>query len=141
MRKRRDMETFNLSFLDVVCCGFGAVILLLVITKIYEPINKKKSQKDLKALVSKLEQELEIIRGDSTVLNQRLSSSTTQLAINKEKKNKLSGDLSNIEGQYGTTKAFAQIQSGEKNALFMIKQSLTEIMKKLQIQGIGIPKD
>ena len=88
MRKRRDMETFNLSFLDVVCCGFGAVILLLVIKKIYEPITIQKSQKDLKALVSKLEQELEIIRGDSTVLNQRLSSSTTQLAINKEKKNK-----------------------------------------------------
>mgnify|MGYP001155622360 FL=1 len=88
MRKKRDMETFNLSFLDVVCCGFGAVILLLVITKIYEPITIQKSQKDLKALVSKLEQELEIIRGDSTVLNQRLSSSTTQLAINKEKKNK-----------------------------------------------------
>ena len=87
MRKKRDMETFNLSFLDVVCCGFGAVILLLVITKIYEPITIQKSQKDLKALVSKLEQELEIIRGDSTVLNQRLSSSTTQLAINKEKKN------------------------------------------------------
>ena len=90
MRKRRDMETFNLSFLDVVCCGFGAVILLLVITKIYEPITIQKSQEDLQALVSKLERELEIIRGDSTVLNQRLSSSTTQLAINKEKKNKRS---------------------------------------------------
>jgi len=84
MRKKRDMETFNLSFLDVVCCGFGAVILLLVITKIYEPITIQKSQKDLKALVSKLERELEVIRGDSTVLNQQLTSSTTQLACNKE---------------------------------------------------------
>ena len=148
MRKRRDMETFNLSFLDVVCCGFGAVILLLVITKIYEPITIEKSQEDLKALITKLERELEIIRGDSTVLNQRLSSSTTQLSINKEKKNKLSGDLSDIEGQYDTTKAFAQNQSGERNALFMIKQSLTEIMKKLQInlsinegKAVGIPVD
>ena len=148
MRKRRDMETFNLSFLDVVCCGFGAVILLLVITKIYEPITIQKSQEDLQALVSKLERELEIIRGDSTVLNQRLSSSTTQLAINKEKKNKLSGDLFDTEGQYDTTKAFAQIQSGERNALFMIKQSLTEVMKKLQKnqifsegKAVGIPVD
>ena len=26
-----------MSFLDVICCGFGAIILLLMITKISEP--------------------------------------------------------------------------------------------------------
>ena len=65
MRKRRDMETFNLSFLDVVCCGFGAVILLLVITKIYEPVTIQKSQEELQNLLVKLEQELNLIRGES----------------------------------------------------------------------------
>ena len=35
MRKpRRSAEEFSLSFLDVICCGFGAIILLLMITKI-----------------------------------------------------------------------------------------------------------
>jgi len=58
MRRRRNMETFNLSFLDVVCCGFGAVILLLVITKIYEPITIQKSQEDMQELVIRLENEL-----------------------------------------------------------------------------------
>jgi hypothetical protein len=28
---------FSLSFLDVICCGFGAVILLLMITKTVQP--------------------------------------------------------------------------------------------------------
>ena len=38
-RKRRaDAESTSLSFLDVVVCGFGAVILLLVLTKIFEPV-------------------------------------------------------------------------------------------------------
>ena len=55
MRKRRDMETFNLSFLDVVCCGFGAVILLLVITKIYEPVTIQKSQEELQNLLVSLQ--------------------------------------------------------------------------------------
>ena len=36
-RKRREMEMAGLSFLDAICCGFGAVILLLVIVKIREP--------------------------------------------------------------------------------------------------------
>ena len=31
-RKQRDTEIFSLSFLDVICCGFGAIILLLVLS-------------------------------------------------------------------------------------------------------------
>ena len=30
-RRRSELQTFSLSFLDVVCCGFGAVILLFVL--------------------------------------------------------------------------------------------------------------
>ena len=38
MRKgRREIEVFSLSFLDVVSCGFGAIILLLVISRFSEP--------------------------------------------------------------------------------------------------------
>ena len=36
-RKRRATEATSLSFLDAICCGFGAVILLLVIVKVREP--------------------------------------------------------------------------------------------------------
>ncbi len=36
-RRRRDVDIFNMSFLDVVSCGFGAIILLLVIIQISEP--------------------------------------------------------------------------------------------------------
>ena len=35
--KRRASEEFNISFLDVICCGFGAIILLLIITKTVAP--------------------------------------------------------------------------------------------------------
>ena len=37
-KKRRNVEAFSLSFLDCICCGFGAIILLLVLSKIYEPV-------------------------------------------------------------------------------------------------------
>ena len=30
--KRREFEVFTLSFLDCICCGFGAIMLLLVLT-------------------------------------------------------------------------------------------------------------
>lgn len=31
-RKRKETEVFSLSFLDCICCGFGAVLLLFVLT-------------------------------------------------------------------------------------------------------------
>lgn len=31
--RRRDIEIFSLSFLDCICCGFGAIILLFVLSK------------------------------------------------------------------------------------------------------------
>ena len=37
MPARRAPAEFSLSFLDVICCGFGAVILLLMITKTVQP--------------------------------------------------------------------------------------------------------
>ena len=33
IRARRSIEEFSISFLDVICCGFGAVILLLMISQ------------------------------------------------------------------------------------------------------------
>ena len=31
-QKRRDLEVFSLSFLDCICCGFGAVLLIFLLT-------------------------------------------------------------------------------------------------------------
>ncbi|MYK28214.1 MAG: VWA domain-containing protein, partial [Gammaproteobacteria bacterium] len=42
-RNRRLIEEFSVSFLDVICCGFGAIILLLMITKTVEPILLERS--------------------------------------------------------------------------------------------------
>ena len=131
MRKRRDMETFNLSFLDVVCCGFGAVILLLVITKIYEPVTIQKSQEELQKLIVTLEQELNLIRGESTVLNQTLTEVREQLSENDEQKNRLTGDLSELQGEFTASKALADEKMAEMNGLLSAKQSMTEIMRRL----------
>jgi len=131
MRKRRDMETFNLSFLDVVCCGFGAVILLLVITKIYEPVTIQKSQEELQNLIVTLQQELNLVRGESTVLNQNLTEVREQLSENDEKKNRLTGDLTKIQGEFTASKALADEKTGEMNALFTAKQTMSEVMRRL----------
>ena len=34
MKRRREFDIFSMSFLDAVCCGFGAMILLFIVNLI-----------------------------------------------------------------------------------------------------------
>jgi len=58
---RRRVEVFSLSFLDVICCGFGAVILFYTIISAQSGIERTRKAEDLAAEVSRLEDE--VIRG------------------------------------------------------------------------------
>ena len=133
MRKRRNMETFNLSFLDVVCCGFGAVILLLVITKIYEPISIQESKVNMEELVVELERQLNELKGESTVLNEEMQNLEEQISENSERKNKLSGDVSSLESEFKASQSMAEDSDGVLNNLLAAKQELTEEMKRLLV--------
>ena len=42
--RRRTIEVLSLSFLDCICCGFGAIILLLVLTEYGQPIQIEESR-------------------------------------------------------------------------------------------------
>ncbi len=70
--RRRDIEIFSLSFLDVICCGFGAIILLFVLSKFAEPVIIEEVREDLQAEIVRLEEELHEIRGQTAVLNREL---------------------------------------------------------------------
>ena len=58
MKRRRNIEIFSLSFLDCICCGFGALILLLVLSKTAEPIIFEEYTQTLEHDISKLQEEL-----------------------------------------------------------------------------------
>ena len=70
--KRREFEVFTLSFLDCICCGFGAIILLLVLTDVGQPIVIERSEKDLKGQIDDLQRQLFELRGETEVLNREL---------------------------------------------------------------------
>ncbi|HMB72901.1 MAG TPA: VWA domain-containing protein, partial [Gammaproteobacteria bacterium] len=80
-RKRRSIETLNLSFLDAISCGFGAVILLLVIAKIYEPIRLEESAVELDLLVARYEEELQKIIGETNRLERERQSTSDQVVL------------------------------------------------------------
>lgn len=131
MRKRRNIEAFSLSFLDCICCGFGAIILLLVLSKIYEPVIIEKTQDDLESLIALLQQELFDIRGETTIINRELESVRQQTSSTKLRLARLQGEMNTVKGQYAATQQESEATLDE-GALRITKQRLTEEMRRLQ---------
>ena len=90
-RQRRGVDIFNLSFLDVVSCGFGAIILLLVIVKIAEPQVIEKLAVDLSGLVQRLQAELHHLQGETETISHELMSNEEQLSESRQNLARLRG--------------------------------------------------
>ena len=131
MARRRDIEAFSLSFLDCICCGFGAIILLIVLSKIYEPVVVEEAEEDLRRLIALLQEEIFEIRGTTTVLDRSLREVKEETHATKSNLAKLEGDLNKIEGQYkaSSEEEEAPIDEGE---LRVARQRLSEEQKRLQ---------
>ncbi len=128
---RREAETVSISFLDVICCGFGAIILLLMITKIVEPVVLEETRVDLQGVVADLQAKLFQIRGETKVLNRDLTVKNEQLSVLREKVARLRGDLVSIEAQYQASRLDADTQSKIIGQLQLAKQTMTIEMQRL----------
>jgi hypothetical protein len=61
MRRRKSLSPFNLSFLDIMFCGFGAVVLLVLVINADTIRSRKEQHEDLRGEV--MRQELEVDAG------------------------------------------------------------------------------
>ena len=81
MRKgRREFEFFNMSFLDVISCGFGAVVLLVLISK-YQIAPEKGEQEEISPLLAKvieLENQNEALASELDQLQESLASASQE---------------------------------------------------------------
>ena len=130
-RKRRSIETLNLSFLDAISCGFGAVILLLVIAKIYEPIRLEESAVELDLLVARYEEELQKIIGETNELERERQSTSEQLVLGERQIDNLRQRLVQIRAEMQEQRDEADISSEIEVRLSQARQSLTDEMRRL----------
>ncbi len=70
-KKREGPSAFNLSFLDIMFCGFGAVMLLVLIVNSQMVLRRGEKYKDLSARLNTLKQEVE---SERELLAKRLNS-------------------------------------------------------------------
>lgn len=128
---RREAETVSISFLDVICCGFGAIILLLMITKIVEPIVLEQSQVNLQGVVADLQARLFEIRGETKILNRDLTVKNEQLSNLREKVARLRRELASLQAQYRSASQEDEVNLKLIGDLELARQQLTIEMQRL----------
>ena len=129
--KRREFEVFTLSFLDCICCGFGAIILLLVLTDVGQPIVIERSEKDLKGQIDALQRQLFDLRGETDILNREMQGRTKERDAEKSKAAMLAGDLSKIRGEFKASMGDAAVANKVEQELVAVHQTLTAEMQRL----------
>jgi hypothetical protein len=131
MRRRRSVEVFSLSFLDCICCGFGAIILLLVLTEVGRPVVLEKSRRNLDGQARALTEKLYAIQGETTELTRELEGSRATLEQERQKLARLAGDLSAIQGQYASSTQDASVSNRVEGGLVAAYQKLSAEMERL----------
>ena len=139
MIKRRGIEEFSISFLDVICCGFGAVILLLMLTRPLEPILLENSEVDLSERIKAREQALFEIRGEIRELLASDNASATNRLAAIEAIKELERQLEDTLGK-AISLGEAEREIDEQTAeLASAKQTLTDEMQRLL--GLDFKRD
>jgi len=140
-RKSRGAETNNLSFLDVISAGFGAIVLLLVITKTAEPTLIKEQGRDILTELAALAQSLpeasdrvERLRALLQARERELGAAAAALEAARDEQQRAADMLAQARLEERAAETVA-------DRLARARQSLTEEMRRLQDQQSAPPED
>ncbi len=150
---RRQTTTFSMSFLDVISCGFGAVVLFYTIISAQAGLYRIKENTDLNAEAQRLEQEVldgykhlaelrsaldstedRKIRaaGLSREMQEKLKATEEELArfehdtlARREALERLKADLKSLEESTRRLKAAAPVDSGSRTPILDRQQLVT----------------
>jgi archaellum component FlaC len=127
-KRKREQQEASISFLDVISCGFGAIVLLLIIAKVGDPSAVEKIESNIVESIEQYQRALFTVRGETREIDKRLKSRREQLSELNERIARLKEKLASVSKQ---SAELAQSQSEEKQNLQLVMQVLTEEMQRL----------
>lgn len=131
MRKRREIEGISLSFLDVISCGFGALILMLVLTKVFEPIVLERTIDQLTSYLAELQLSLVEIRDETRTLKRQTIRKEDILEEDLQNLQVIQSNLAELAQRLDTSVDTTFLANEIQKKLARAKQELTEEMKRL----------
>jgi septal ring factor EnvC (AmiA/AmiB activator) len=140
-RKRREVDTMSMSFLDVMSSGLGSMVLLLLVIKITEPIRLEESTLELEALLTQYNQQLAEIVGETEDVTRERADIEDDAKLDEQQLAQLERELARIRAIVLEHEDEAAVSQEITDQLNQAKQSLTEEMRRLFANNRPKPLD
>src|SRR5688572_26841031 len=131
-KKRRAFEVFTLSFLDCICCGFGAVVLFYTIVQAHVGAQEIIRIDELTGEVRKLEEEVKEGTRNLVLLRNTLEKTDEDAAAAKARAIRVAAELKERSVQSSTYEEESLARRAHINQLKADIKSLEEGIKRLQ---------
>ncbi|MDP6184195.1 MAG: VWA domain-containing protein [Gammaproteobacteria bacterium] len=131
--RRRDNEPISIAFLDVITCGFGAIILLLMIAKFGDPPAVDVEDPRV-AQISAMQRDLFELRRDAAAAEQEQTAKQSQLATWRDEGKRMQQTLTTLRSSEKDKKGRAALNAVVAGELKTAQQELTEEMRRLYTQ-------
>lgn len=132
MSRRREVEVSGMSFLDCICCGFGAVIILLVLTKSAEPVIAEQTPVTLAAKQEQLDRIAEENAAELDALEARLAAAQEGKAAAGRELASLKLTANTMQDKTTEVREDKTVATTLEERLATARQTLTEEMRRLQ---------
>ncbi len=144
-RKKKDFDIFNLSFLDIISCGFGAVVLLVLISNTVENTSPSSVMEVEKLLgqVMTLENSIDTL---AQKIDQQKKNNDTQLAASNQLENAAQTLLKNLSTREREENELA----GDLQGLSLVQSTLDRVsispptsntLRDEEVGGIPVDSD
>jgi len=131
-RKKREFTTFNLSFLDIMSCGFGAVVLVFLIIDHSIQTATKDLNRDLQSEVNMLEEDVRDGQEGLVKLRNTLSDVDEQMVEAQGQATRITEDIDNYEALMAYLRPDGFTDSTDVETLKAEILSLEDEVKKLR---------
>ena len=131
-RRRREVGAAGLSFLDCICCGFGAVILLLVIVKVHDPIFTEEQRVELISMIARLKAQIIDVEQDTETLQSELVEAQSETERLESDARDLAARLARLRGSVDDTRGEAEVIAALQAAAKRAEQQLSTEAERLR---------
>lgn len=131
-RKKREFTTFNLSFLDIMSCGFGAVVLVFLIIDHSIQAETQDLNRDLLSEVSMLEEDVREGEAGLVKLRNTLSDVDNQMVEAQGQATRITEDIDNYEAMIADLRKDGFSERSDLESLKAEIRSLEDEVKKLR---------
>ncbi len=138
---RRENEATSIAFLDVITCGFGAIILLLMIAKFGDPPEPEVPDDPRISEISALQRSLFKMQSRAREVETAIVSKDQQLAVWKSESVRLDKELTAARNRGKSIRDTAAANAAILGELKIARQKLTEEMRRLYQQRDRVRTD